>query len=69
MKRQVAVYFGDWLTLMEEAFEGLDDREFTEFEDKICREITTSRRSRKTRRKERIHGTVCIDEQGHQDVF
>ena len=45
-KSKVPIYFSDWLTLMEEAYEALDDLEFTKLEDKIMKEIRRSQRKR-----------------------
>lgn len=44
MKSQVPVYFNDWLTLMEGAFERLTKKEFKELEDRIKKEIAFHRR-------------------------
>lgn len=47
MKSQVQPIFDQWLTLMEGAFEALSAEEFSQLEDKIRNEITTSRRDRR----------------------
>lgn len=46
MKSQVPVYFNKWLTLMEQAYEILDDTQWRELEDQIIAEIETSRKSK-----------------------
>jgi hypothetical protein len=44
MKSQIPVFFGRWLTLMEEAYWFLNRKEFLELEKKIKKEVAFRRR-------------------------
>lgn len=48
MKSQVPVFFDEWLTLMERAFETLSLKEFEELENRIKTEIAARRKGKLT---------------------
>ncbi len=46
MKSPVAVFFYEWLNIMDEAYEALSKEDFRKLEDKILKEITFFRKKK-----------------------